>query len=154
MKLRNKKTGVIRDFIINKDKVQTTSAIDCWEYDSLAELNEEWEDYEESKQKEYWWINQFGHLVQVTYIRENLYDKARKNIGNYFETKEQAEQAVEKLKAWKLLKDECNIKFDGLIRDERGNVNGVKISYDRHQVTFNRAEEIMNAVFLLFGGEE
>lgn len=49
MKLRNKKTGEIRDFIINKDKIQTASAIDCWEYSSLAELNEEWEDYEEPR---------------------------------------------------------------------------------------------------------
>lgn len=29
-----------------------------------------------------------------------------KEIGNYFETKEEAEKAVEKLKAWKRLKDE------------------------------------------------
>lgn len=35
----------------------------------------------------------------------------RKSIGNYFETKEEAEKAVERLRAWKKLKD-GGVKFD------------------------------------------
>ena len=58
MKLRNKKTGEIF-------KVTYFNIIS--DYNTLAELNEEWEDYDE--------------------------------------TREQAEKAVEKLKAWKQLKD-------------------------------------------------
>ena len=105
MKLRNKKTGEIVEQVwwnkevdelcLNGDKLHF--------YNSLAELNEEWEDYEEPQQKEYWSINEFGTLVQITHSRENIYDKSRKNIGNYFESKEEAERAVEKLKAWKRL---------------------------------------------------
>ena len=35
-----------------------------------------------------------------------------KEIGNYFETREEAEKAVEKLKAWKRLKDK-DFQFHG-----------------------------------------
>ena len=45
MKLRNKKTGVIKDF----DSVRVLKNSDCtlaqFTYDNLAELNDEWEDY-------------------------------------------------------------------------------------------------------------
>ena len=74
MKLRNKKTGEIFDAIIReKGGGDTYSLIVCEmeayhhskstledthfildEYDTLAELNDEWEDYEEPK--EYWHI--------------------------------------------------------------------------------------------------
>lgn len=53
----------------------------------------------------YWYINEFGTATEVTHTRENIYDKSRKNFGNYFGTKEEAERAVERLKAWKRLKD-------------------------------------------------
>ena len=39
-------------------------------------------------------------------------DRSRFEIGNCFQTKEEAEQAVEKLKAWKRLKD-SGLKFKG-----------------------------------------
>lgn len=58
------------------------------------------------KPKSYWCINEFGTPTEVDYFgRKTIYDKSRKNFGNYFETKEEAEKAVEKLKAWKRLKD-------------------------------------------------
>ncbi len=106
------------------------------------------------EQKGYWYINEFGTPTEITHTRENIYDKQRKNFGNYFETKEEAEQAVEKLKAWKLLRDECNIKFDGIIRDHKAMLKGVKLSYDRHTVTFDRMRECTDALYLIFGGEK
>lgn len=45
MKLRNKKTGQEGNFIINKDHFECTDLEYVPEYRSLAELNEDWEDY-------------------------------------------------------------------------------------------------------------
>lgn len=104
MRLKNKKTGEIADIEINGHRltiVYEDGRVEQFFFDSLKDL-EEWEDYEEPK--EYWHI--FG--TNITKTQEGLdefYDKRNKEIGNYFETREEAEQAVEKLKAWKRLKD-------------------------------------------------
>lgn len=108
MKLRNKKTGEIGNlaprgcederlwvWIDNKSKPE-------YRYNSLAELNEEWEDYDEPK--EYWYIADNGEIEKDTDDWDD-YEERMKEIGNYFETKEEAEKAVGKLKAWKRLKD-------------------------------------------------
>jgi hypothetical protein len=98
MKLRNKITGEIKNF----DDIQISLYIGGQQsgpfYDSIAELNEEYEDYEEPK--EYWYISDSGRIV-----KGNTEEETHKEIGNYFETKEQADKALEKLKAWKRLKD-------------------------------------------------
>lgn len=117
MKLRNKKTGEIIDFgspafIIDNNKNNVSMQIK-----NLAELNEEWEDYQEPK--EYWYIRDFsftrGDTTGIGYSPYSNNDTAeyRKQIGNYFETKEEAERAVEKLKAFKRLVD-LGFKFDGI----------------------------------------
>lgn len=93
MKLRNKKTGEIteaNDWNIISD------------YNSLAELNAEWEDYEEPKG--FWMINVLG-IVEYVHDLTEAEVKMMEEIGNYFETEEEAEKAAEKLKAWKRLKD-------------------------------------------------
>lgn len=108
MKLRNKKTGKIGNFCYgytNELCVSWQKDDGFWgkqEYDSLAELNEEWEDYEGPK--EYWFID-YGGRIKAMNDANDEEDVARKEIGNYFETKEEAEKTVEKLKAWKRLKD-------------------------------------------------
>lgn len=96
MKLRNKKTGEIGDYKDFEYDLLST-------YNSLAELNENWEDYEEEP-KLYWYILSRGEIHCIEDI-DNSFDKEHKEIGNYFESKEEAEKAVEKLKAWKRLKD-------------------------------------------------
>ena len=100
MKLRNKKTREIVEVCkINPEPFEATD-FSC---SSLVELNEEWEDYEDSKDFYYIQPDGFIHWVQC-----NVSDYERKKfqaIGNYFETKEEAEKAVEKLKALKRLKD-------------------------------------------------
>ena len=150
MKLRNKKTGEIietgRSFLRMPDSRKT-------EYGSLEELYEEWEDFHEEP-KEYWFINNYDRIEKGKGPDNAFFVAKLKQIGNYFETKEEAEKAVEKLKAWKLLKDECKIKFDGIIRDKRARLKGVKINYDRHPVTFDRMRECMDALHLLFGDEK
>lgn len=120
MKLRNKKTGEIGklhcDMNVSPAKYGVFEDTDIrghyWEYGSLAELNEEWEDYEEPKG--YWKIDTYDGIVcYVTDFDDNIniFDKS---FGNYFETKEEAEQAVEKLKAWKRLKDK-GFKLDAVV---------------------------------------
>lgn len=61
---------------------------------------------EEKKPKEYWAISFLygGGIRQHTY-RGDPCDKFNESVGNFFATKEEAEKFVEKLKAWKRLKD-------------------------------------------------
>lgn len=115
MKLRNKKTGEIGwlycDHIGNPKKMtvflnDNDLSAEHWDYSTLAELNEEWEDYHEEPE--------FGFIID---LMEEDYISAddsgytgtdverAKELGLWFETEEEAERAVEKLKAWKRLKD-------------------------------------------------
>lgn len=101
---RDYKTGVLKVAVL-KDGVPFSEFKPyepIYDYDSLAELNEEWCDYEEPK--EYWHI--FGtNITKTQECLDELYDKRNKEIGNYFDSREEAEKAVEKLKAFKRLKD-------------------------------------------------
>lgn len=109
MKLRNKKTGEIMDDVQYRNYSLSNGfgfrmSGKEWEYHSLAELNEEWEDVLEEP-KEYWYIAELCGGLQKKQDTDNGEDSFNKQIGNYFETEEEAEKAVEKLKAWKRLKD-------------------------------------------------
>lgn len=115
MKLRNKKTGEIGYFcfanwtdtvLIITDK----NGIQLAKYNSLAELNKEWEDAPEEP-KRYWYMSNRGDVRNID-DEDTDWDNNRKEIGNYYDTKEEAEKAVEKLKAWKRLKDK-GFRFDG-----------------------------------------
>ena len=140
MKLRNKKTGEI---------VEATDFNIISDYNSLAELNEEWEDYKEPK-KHYFTIDGDGVLVCRTagdFLNEGLC----KQIGNYFETKEEAEKAVEELKAWKRLKD-YHIKFKlDFVR------NTISFTYRLDGTLYSAVNEeriIFEDMKTIFGGEE
>ena len=74
-----------------------------WYYNSLAELNKEWCDYEE--QKGNWTIDPMNE----NYIDDGRYTapdelERYEELGLKFNTEEEAEKAVEKLKAWKRVK--------------------------------------------------
>lgn len=73
---------------------------------------EEVKDYEEPKG--HWYLNYMGDVLHTEFESIN----PEKKIGNYFETKEEAEKAVEKLKAWKRLKDK-GFRFTGVEDVER-----------------------------------
>ena len=99
MKLRNKKTGEIKDVeslgheksLRDKYGPQVTLSWDtgyenlgeCRTYNSLAELNEEWEDYEEPK--EHWCITMYGGITRIKDNEEPIDDLIE--IGNYFNSK-------------------------------------------------------------------
>ena len=154
MKLRNKKTGVIGYTAILQSKaiiIMDENAIQLGRYVSLAELNAEWEDYKEPK--EYWMVDTY--TCEITYLDEGKdedVDNFNKQIGNYFETKEEAEKAVEKLKAVKRLKDAgCRVteyKTYGGSTSKGEFIGEVKIILD---VPDEIDKELL---CLLFGGEE
>lgn len=144
MKLRNKKTGEIKELLEvanNLDNGKNTF--------TLTELNEEWEDYEVPEG--WWFIDRCyeAHVANST-LRNIVADK---EIGNYFETKEEAELAVEKLKAWKRLKDK-GMNFIGwewnVGRDE---VVHVTTSITNEQIRAKQIE-ITKDLSFVFGDEE
>ena len=71
-------------------------------------------------------------------------DKERAEIDNCFGTAEEAEKAVEKLKAWKRLKDK-GFRFDNFVRD------AIYFNLDEEQI---QNKSILKDLDLLFGGEE
>ena len=157
MKLRNKKTGEIIDltegFIedtCNGSMIQikpvAISNKEEYVYGSLAELNEEWEDYEGPK--ELWFI---AHDGSICSSRSDLFTKEWEKLGLTFETKEEAEKAVEKLKAWKRLKD-AGFRFTGYTSKDRGTITEFEIYCDTGKPCIDRDE--FTDLDLLFGGEE
>ena len=115
MKLRNKKTGEIKDICEVLDMKKKDGVL--YKYSSLDQLNAEWEDASKEKLKEFWYIKPNGCVERDNLgaiecdIPKEYYDKMV-DIGNYFETEEEAKKAVEKLKAWKRLREK-NFEFAG-----------------------------------------
>lgn len=157
MRLRNKKTGEIVDlsegFIRDtycgsmiQVKPVAISNKQGYLYESLAEFNKEWEDAPEEP-KEYWYIRDDGSGVVCLPIGNSTVAKRREEIGNYFLSKEEAEKAVEKLKAFTRLK-ERGFRFERwLLGGEYGNT----ITFSDY---FESDDKTRADLDLLFGGEE
>lgn len=143
MKLRNKKTGEIvetgREYLSMPSNSYHT-------YRSLADLNAEWEDYEED---ELLYIVSAEHRSGYQCVLKEDYPeicKIAKELGIGFETEKECKKAVEKLKAWKRLKDN-GFRFDGWERHERYCGDFTITASD--QTSCNNKD-----LELLFGGEE
>ena len=151
MKLRNKKTGEIvyatmmasyggGELQIRYYPVNNAESTHFKEYRSISELNEEWEDYEEPKSgiKDVW----FPDVIE-----------GENNVVISFETEEEAEKALEKLKALtKLCKkgfefDSVKMFGSGLIRIEAS----IPIN---EKTTLRERSDMTDSLYLLFGGEE
>ena len=138
MRLRNKKTGEINLGDLHLD-----------DFNSLAELNEEWEDYHEEP-KEYWCIREDAvvdkrpYPIVVECVEQDNRD-AMREIGNYFETKEEAEKAVLKLKVIKSLKDK-GFKFTGWYLPKDGPARII--------IEGTPTPDTVEELDILFGGEE
>lgn len=106
------------------------------------------DNYEEPKK--YWFIDTFNKCVCSEWTEDWEDDREQYNelIGNYFETKEEAEQAVEKLKAYKRLKDK-GFSFEGYD-------DGYKHDFNSGHIEFyiKNDGDVLNDLDLLFGGEE
>ena len=152
MKLRNQKTGEIVE-IESLDVDSPTEGIvgipsfdRKGSYDSLAELNAEWEDYEEPKEKyNYYYLDCDGEIYCYCDTLEKT--KCYREIGNYFETKEEAEKEVEKLKAWKRLKDK-GIRFKSV----NGALGIINFTFDNY--CSGEPHSAVDDLKLLFGGDE
>ena len=147
MKLRNKKTGEIWQLKANdKGSLYVHSGFEFYDITSIKQL-EAFEDYEEPE--EVWYID-FQGVVRSASREENDWFKENE-IGNCFETKEEAEKAVEKLKAWKRLRDNgFKFKWYDIYQSVIDECETTHI-----QVTINANKiDVQNDLDLLFGGEE
>lgn len=155
MRLRNKKTGEIKSAEAMEDGIylydEITKQWYKYELDLLAEC---WEYYEEPK--DFWFIDP-EILIACESTDPLLCDKkvaieTMKQIGNYFDSREEAEKAVEKLKAWKRLKDK-GFRFEYYDYSDRDLHNHIQIK----AITNREVEDSMlckEYLDLLFGGEE
>lgn len=153
MKLKNQKTGemgIINYFdnqsivIYPIDENWNAKGDKKYVYHSLAELNSEWEDYEEPK--EYWYIDWDGEVCRSD-IHDERTEQMKQN-GNFFKTEEEAEKAEKKLQAWTRLKDK-GFRFTGcsLPSDK-----GMCICYETDIETWSMQD--LQDFKTLFGGEE
>lgn len=151
MKLRNKKTGEIIEkypgrFVVN-------SGEQIRQYDSLAELNAEWCDYEE--QKGNWTIDPMNE----NYVDDGRYTapdelERYEELGLKFNTEEEAEKAVEKLKAFKRLKDK-GFRFDlspalGHCDDKKFDISIIGTMPAKWWYN----DKVVDDIHYIFGGEE
>lgn len=158
MKLKNKKTGLGGRLAFRTTdcfKVVGQKGVVLGKYKTMAELCEEWEDYRKEPTG-FWLIDIFGiveyaHLEcyedgQITYL---------KRIGNYFETEEEAEKAVEELEALKRLKDYAAKRkghlFDGWCVDTDSGL--VKI-YTTLFAPLDFNGQVRKDIHTIFGGLE
>lgn len=137
MRLRNKNTGEIVEF---ETTIYADTEDSTYEFNSIAELNEEWEDHED--RKSYYYITSIGEIVFRGFALKswNGGDERRKEIGNYFKTKEEAELAVERLRAWKRLKDK-GFRFEGIRQDYTRIHKRQPFADGRKYLQFNKAED-------------
>ncbi len=160
MKLRNKKTGEIGELQITEKHCAVsvgngTASCGIEIYSSLIGLNEEWEDYEEPK--EWYTINKFdGSIQEINDDTCAWTDEEKESIaelGFRFETKEEAEKVVEKLKALtKLCKK--GFEFNSVEMFGSGLI-GIEASIPiNEKTTLQERSDIVDDLYLLFGGEE
>lgn len=144
--ISSKQKGYLEiDNSVNKIMVKNDNKDTVAEYYSIAELYRYWEDYE--KPKMLYWINYDGSISSAE--EGTMSFKNQKVIGNYFESYEEAEKAVEKLKAWKRLKD-FGCRF---ILDDHSAVKFVAPDVTKI-TTANEQSMLTDAYKLLFGGED
>ena len=160
MKVINKETGEIGYLYANKnenynvlDENDKVLAV----YETLETVVGEWQDYEEPKEPEYYWY--IGYKNDISGFADNQVTATRKEIGNCFETEEEAKDALRKLKAMAKLK-EFGFRFIDWELDMKTVADG-KIWFDVGINTEWDAErllelkpEVKESLDILFGGEE
>lgn len=154
MKLKNKKTGEIIEFKIHKYAGKDSDGSEI--YEVFEGDIEEWEDYEEPKK--YWYITGEGDICRDD-IKYSDWIEERKSIGNRFDTEEEAEKAVEKLKAITRLNDK-GFKFEfGVLSAEIPSKDGVEYAHRfiNIRAVMPTKEDALSSkkdLDLLFGGKE
>lgn len=116
--------------------------------DRFPNILEEW--FEEVEQESYWCVDYLECGVDKLTVDygDTEQDDFNESIGNKFKTKKQAEKAVERLRAWKRLKDK-GFRFDCWDNEDRATIHDFVI-YCR----IKDLDNINKDLNLLFGGEE
>lgn len=109
------------------------------------------EDYEEPKDKGYWYIDDSCRMRYSSELLDEIDDRPnnwmiRKLCGNYFSSREEAEKAVKKLKAWKRLKDK-GMRIYSFKKEKTG------IDLDFYTLTILAPRDKDSLDLLLGGGE-
>lgn len=151
-KLHPTEIGVIKTFSLSPNDEIGEIAVECsgctYYYNNLAELCEKWEDYEESKK--FWWINERLTIYESEVRDDTIWLRdACKQTGNYFLSREEAEKAIEKLKAWKRLKDK-GFRFNRWTIPEEPKTPHIKLVIEAEMDVPDSPYDLG----LLFGGEE
>lgn len=94
--------------IVHKDQLEKNPNILT---DWFEEIDESTRWKPEENQK-YYYVSSSSIVLNDVWYDSSVVDNGRFEIGNCFKTEEEAERAVEKLKAWKRLKD-SGLKFKG-----------------------------------------
>lgn len=103
MRLRHKKTGSIHEL----------SEIEITEYGSLKEFNEDWEDAPKEPET-YWYLDDCGSILRASRTDKNYIEQEemlRKQLGNHFESAEEARKVKHKLEALRRLRKK-GLKFE------------------------------------------
>ena len=148
MKLRNKKTGEIRDARIAGEHLQlwSTDLEEWFDYDDLDYLAEWWERYEEPKGSALDLM-----ILTLTNFIENEPDEDKVDL-------EDCKQMLDRLKAWKRLKDN-GFKFEG-IKEDYTRILQQPFRTGKRYLQFNKSEDEewmkdnWDDLNCLFGGEE
>lgn len=143
-KLINSNTGEI---VVYGEGIIDLKSFGCKNVAEFLEAG--WEDYKEPK---------VGYLIDpmeedCVSADDDCYEEAdierAKELGIWFETREEAEKAVKKLKAWKRLKDAgCGLKLDDHFAVRFVGPDARKIT------TAEEQKSLSDAYKLLFGGED
>lgn len=144
-KLINRNTGQI---VVYGEGIVDLKSLGCKNVAEMLEAG--WEEYKEPKPQVVYYIDRDGEIVpykNVEYPKRVFNNEQNREIGNYFETREDAEKAVDKLKAWKRLKDTI-IRIDRASFDDVGTATlFIRYKKENHK-------EVNKDLDLLFGGEE
>lgn len=106
----------------------------------------------EEEPKEWWYLNEYNEPEKVDFDSPIDDMESLREIGFLFESEEEAEVAVRKLKAWKRLKD-MGFKIEGI--RYRNNKNYIEWSISEKFIEGRFTTEAFSAALhLLFGGEE
>lgn len=149
MKLRNKKNGEIlddvqyRNFSMHDGFGLRNQDGKEYYYHSLAELNEEWEDYKEPKE---YWIPMSDEPYPFV---GNDWEKEGLSTGLISLSKEENEIKRDKLKAWKRLKDK-GFRFNRWTIPEEPKTPHIKLVIEAEMDVPDSPYDLD----LLFGGEE
>lgn len=143
-KWRNKITGEINEFMVHKRIEDSEDGNPV--YAPFDGNIDDWEDYEKSE--EHWAIDQFGEPINVSGLSSLQLEKLHR-LGNDFPSEKATIKAIEKLEAWKRLKDN-GFKFEGIEnRSPR-----IKFYQGRSYETEPQCIQAGVDLDLLFGGEE